>query len=116
MTSTGIYIQGPWGHPLVLTNTNSTNDTTSTIRGPGRTLGRFLGKVGLEFEDVLGRAAHRMGYGPSAMSLRIETQFDAFMKVASIWTWVRGSDPSDLAVEITNNYRKLIRYTEGYVI
>lgn len=67
-----ITFQGPLGHELQLAETFSTNATTSTIIGPGHTVDRILGTLGRGFEDIVGRTAHKLGFGPLAAGARLE--------------------------------------------
>ena len=50
----------------------STNATVDNLPGPGRLLGNLYSSAGRRLEDGLGRVASRMGYGPNAMSMKIQ--------------------------------------------
>ncbi len=70
----GVQIQGAFGQPLVLTYTGSTNDTASSLPGPGRTLDHVLEILGRSFDARISKAAHKMGLGPAAAVVRLEAQ------------------------------------------
>jgi hypothetical protein len=50
-----------------------TNSTTSSIYGPGRTIGAILSASGRRLEGLFNRTAERLGYGPNAVMQRILT-------------------------------------------
>jgi hypothetical protein len=52
----------------IVTNTDS---TTSSIFGPGRTIGALLSASGRRFEEMVNKTAERLGYGPNAVMTRL---------------------------------------------
>jgi hypothetical protein len=52
----------------IMTDTNS---TTSSIFGPGRSVGALLSASGRRFEGMVNRTAERLGYGPNAIMTRL---------------------------------------------
>lgn len=51
-----------------------TDSTTSNIYGPGRVVGKLLSSSGRRLENLLGRTAQRLGYGPPALVYRLLTR------------------------------------------
>lgn len=74
MSNSEIYPQEPFGQPLTVTFTRSSNATSSSLRGAPRILHWFLGISGHAMVNVLGRVAHKMGLGPNAATARLEAQ------------------------------------------
>ena len=57
---------------IVPTTELSTNYTETGLIGPGRTLGIFYSYAGRRLERVVGKVAHKAGYGPQATYLKIQ--------------------------------------------
>ena len=57
---------------IVPTTELSTNYTESGRIGPGRTLGIFYDYAGRRLERVVGRVAHKAGFGPQATYLKMQ--------------------------------------------
>lgn len=50
----------------------SSTETADNLPGPGRLLGNLYTGAGRRLEDEFGRIAALMGYGPNAMSMKIQ--------------------------------------------
>ena len=57
---------------IVPTSDLSTNYTETGLIGAGRTLGIFYSYAGRRLERVVGKVAHKAGYGPQATYLKIQ--------------------------------------------
>ena len=58
-----------------LTTTSDQGEVSPYVRGPGRLLGEGYSKAGNVLGSVLNRASHKLGYGPLAISAKIEDIF-----------------------------------------
>ena len=66
---------------IVPTTELSTNYTESGLIGPGRTLGIFYDYAGRRLERVVGRVAHKAGFGPQATYLKMQELLSTEWKV-----------------------------------
>ncbi|EJD03202.1 uncharacterized protein FOMMEDRAFT_156585 [Fomitiporia mediterranea MF3/22] len=102
----------------------SSNDTASNLRGPGRTLGRLYSRGGRALEAVIGRAAHRSGFGPKAVASRIrrielkrirfsgDNELDRESQVRRVvrWTVKDGSE-----AKLRSDCQKLAKYATAEI-
>ena len=51
---------------------SSTTETASNRTGAGRALGNLYSRGGRSLEAAIGRVAHKLGFGPSAVALRVK--------------------------------------------
>ncbi len=94
------------GYVIERTSSHSTNSTASNLPGPGRTLDRFLGKLGRAVEKPIFCKAHKLGFGPKATAIRLNSR---------IAKYDQAMDPSDRRKawkNIIKDCHRLLKYTE----
>ncbi len=102
--SSGIRVQDEFGHELVLTLSGSTNSTASDLPGLGRTLDHVLGIWGRALDEILAKAAHRLGFGPDAALARLETESHETVLIST-------SFPVKRRAKIMRYCKRLLKYS-----
>lgn len=85
---------------------HSTNSTASNLPGPGRTLDKYLGKLGRKFHTFAGEIAHDLGFGPNATTIRVESRTVKFNAQSNHYK--REKDWKS----IVKDCRKMLKYIE----
>jgi hypothetical protein len=107
------------GHNTI-THTNSqysfdTDDTMSNLPGVGRCLGNFYSRSGRLLEQALGRLAHRCGYGPFAVGIRLSRLLYSMLgsfHVASWEVYVSGRLMERSIAPVIQHIQALTKYTK----
>lgn len=105
--SSEIWVQDRFGHDIVLTLSGSTNSTASDLPGLGRTLGHVLSMWGHALDDMLAKAAHKMGLGPNPALVRLKTESGGIALISP-------SFPVKRKKKILKDCKRLLKYSRRY--